>query len=1314
MPESPHTLPEWSRSRPPPIPNISYVNSHQLSNGDDEAESSASGSLRSGGSSRGRHTGVESTFSQKGQSNRNITQGEELSNRNRPRRSGGFLLESLGRPYQPQRSSGLSSFGNVSQEKEPAKHDRIKVSKQRPGRYKHQATSHGSSPLASHVANSTEDSASAQSADKTYVNSRRSMVSTESQTATEMSQDDAPVGHQHQVPPAAGYDTDPAQIVNMALTLSEGRRRNFSGARLVSGSSANHRVLSFGQPSPRLSDRLVSGNFGQNVNTRKASLQNNIRAPAQAMRHERKSSNFSAFQSYEDEPKTIFQEATDSENLLYDVSPATFARVEQAKKYFELLYEYRRLLPHLPPLRRPQNLNGPSRIDHQQPGNGRQYNPLQYARNRKIRFREKSPIQSEEEGWHDVEKVRTWVDAVIASHTEPRDDPDECIRLPPLQDKPPNLTEKDQESATDSPASSIKQRLEHTTSKPRRPRQDWVTFPGDFVADAFWLEQGLNKTKIEDHQGNKIYPSEVSIKFSDWRRRTPAQAEELPLSDAGALNSHPPENTIPELPSFRNSSRERTKRSHDSRRRSLRNSVVHSRHLEKRKRLNEKDRERHVSASGSSSDSEASNHRGRSKVSRHQKYELPSPLRRKLDRRAADTSEGDLSMKGSPHSNRTGASKEASPALIEDRRGSKPSNKGIFGLLYTKDEDARRSLSLHRRSDSKSSTKSPKKDDRNARSSFEETSTGPNSPTVDHFPSIAINLSPPASRSPSPRKKPLQERMNPFRADRDASKKRHGVETSDFAKNISSENSSRQPSGEEKPPASEYQSSRGTSPFDRRSSLPEGPPKPTDVRGIQTSIGKQNQKSSLLQDPSSRFRGIFKGGRIAELVGSEVSRVGDFIWKRDVPQDPHSLSATPSVSTLSDTEDEWTATTPSPVGLHRYPTGSSLRTDRNGLSPTQTRDDRPQYHMNNLPSFTSPFQKDKEQQEKLKAEVPKALDGDPITRQVREARSRSRSSRFERLAPPRLDLSPTPSRRSGSERRDSYGFGKVLNLAGPREASNRMNDAFSNKPKLVGPPITGLAAFNASHSQSPTRGRSRPQLEPVRSSTSVRDFSLSSQSFHRTNSANTLEISYADISRIRALLLSSGVKAREIYRRGHEVRDPPPKFLLDIVADDSPSFSSPAKDPSSLPPLIRREEHVWASKRLISSLETRSHSFRTELQDFSLHCAPALHARLQGINDLVENELNPRVRQAADDAGALSQKMSTSSTLAIKQLNDAVDAAIRRRSKGRRWLRRVGYVVLEWAVLGLMWWAWLLVMIFKVVRGMVRGWVWFVRWLLWL
>lgn len=480
---------------------------------------------------------------------------------------------------------------------------------------------------------------------------------------------------------------------------------------------------------------------------------------------------------------------------------------------------------------------------------------------------------------------------------------------------------------------------------------------------------------------------------------------------------------------------------------------------------------------------------------------------------------------------------------------------------------------------------------------------------------------------------------------------------------------------------------------------------PTDLRRTESIITKSSSKPSSGNEPHSRFRGMFKGGRIAELVGNEVSRVGDFIWKREAPASSRVSSTEPSVaSDISDSEAEVPPTvvkdTPkSAAHLHRFPTTP----ESPSVSKKPSNNDMPKYFMSNLPTFTSPFKKDQESQAgKSPGSSPE--DG-PLSRHTPSQRGRTRDQRSDRLALPKIDVkpvSPVPSdetdlHRIGDDRRDSYGFGKALDLHRSRSAqdsSRRLNDALDRNVARGPPPPTGLAALDVTARRASSA--QRPNL-----SEATRDFSLSSQSIRRSEEVT---IRKRDIARARALLLSTGVKAREIVRRGNSVRDPPPPWLLN-------SCESP-DDP--VPRVYRKQEHLWAAKQLMRSLESTSNDFRDVLSSFSTSTAPTLHGRLQRLDDLISNTLTPRVRIAADAAGELGTRLTTSSTLAVKQLNDAIDIGMRRRRRRFRWLRRAGYVLLEWTLVGILWWVWLIVMIFKTVTGTVRGLIGVGRWLLWL
>ena len=115
-----------------------------------------------------------------------------------------------------------------------------------------------------------------------------------------------------------------------------------------------------------------------------------------------------------------------------------------------------------------------------------------------------------------------------------------------------------------------------------------------------------------------------------------------------------------------------------------------------------------------------------------------------------------------------------------------------------------------------------------------------------------------------------------------------------------------------------------------------------------------------------------------------------------------------------------------------------------------------------------------------------------------------------------------------------------------------------------------------------------------------------------------------------------------------------------------------------------------------------------------LRLSTSLFQDLKSLENLVNQSLTPRVRAAAIEAENLSTQLNTTSTLTIKQLSDALVQGIRKRNRRLRLARRVGFVLLEWAVVGVMWWVWLIVMTFKLIRSICRGAVTSVRWILWL
>lgn len=1086
---------------------------------------------------------------------------------------------------------------------------------------------------------------------------------------------------------SVGYDTDPAQIVNMALSLSEARRRQASERRYVSaGQHGRQRIVSSASAGPARQRQQPTGSVAQYLQAQRTpSMRSTSGHTPEISTDDRRSSQLGT----PDVP--IGDENSTMDDFDPEISEATKARVERARAFFELAYEHRRLLSHLPPIRRPGTEVHPNNPESQ----SKVYDPLQYIRNRKLRIWDKSIIDGEAEGWHDVERVREWVDAVVGGYTETRHDPAECVRLPPLGKGEDNVGSRDHSQHGSKERHN--QRHEAPVIRPRRPRSDWVTHPGDLIADCFWLEQGMNKLKILDRDNNTIYPPDTQFKFSGWRNRTPAHLPDglhqpsppTEPDDEEMENAHEPLHPVSELPTFRSAHKDVSRRESSRLKRSkIKSSIAAADDGGLTKGLKVFMEDSSSSGSGHSSGSESpAVERGRKRLRKRQKQQddvspgaMPPPQPPKKQQVPDPAAASDQSVPSSKQN-----SKRTSVDL---------GHTGLGRFLKRESHSknvtpANRSMTRAEHKRHESVNKFPGLDER-PRSSGEYDSTAPNSPTHPTWPSIAINLeSPPHSRSPSPAKKHIPSILKPLHRHH----KHDSVQEKDFGDH--SKRSSAAAPIEEEPSRTEdsREQSRGTSPMTRGQSPMTK--KDLHVPAIvaapeQPGISRVSTKSTAPSD-HSKIRGIFKGGRIAEIVGHEVSRVGDFIWKKEPPATNKRRNSDSSAKSGydSDTEGEpmngtVVKTPPGPVTRSRSSTLSSTKSAESPVVANKSppgSGTRPKLNNPNLPSFTSPFDRDREEQQKKQALLtPSTSESqDHIARQAAEHRSASKSPRLDRLAPPRLDTGS----RSGSPNRltpaNSNVPGLGLSLTRSQDASDKLNSAI-NDSRSGSPAILAM--------------RSRPS-----------GIDLSRISTHDLEESPY--VTWRDIQRAGAFILSSAVKAKEIGRRAETSREKPAYILAAIN-----SGKTPAKD---LGMVTRRQEHVLAAQGIMQTLSNRSGTLDKKLQHFTGTLAPQLHRQLQELEDLVDNKMTPRVRRSADDAGELNIKLSTSSTLAVKGVNEAIDAAVIRRRRGPvTWVRRAWYASIEYTVVGLLWLIWAVVSIVRVVLCLVTGTTKAVRWILWL
>lgn len=1013
-------------------------------------------------------------------------------------------------------------------------------------------------------------------------------------------------GAHHEETP--GLDRDSMQIVNLALNLNESRRRAAPGFPI---GAAGRRPISVSQPAARPVNTHTSLLRGESARFRNYSqLQSDyLSSPTQQVR-----------------PSSILDllpaSAVDNNRAL-EVSESTAARAERARRHFDLLHEYLRLLPLLPPLRS-STIGDRSKSSHvpaTASAKHRVYNPLQVIRNRRIRYREKGSFDADAEGWSDVGKVHEWVNSVEDKYNHETYDHFESISLPPFQHGHRSQSRalvEDDEMDIGSPPSSLRRASRTSSVKAPRPRMDWKFSPAELLADAAWLEDGANKAKIIDKNGNKLYPDARELVLLDTSAEVAADKRQLSVEKDRAEG---------ELSS-------RTSLSGSRRAIALEfKGVGRGRHKNKSHGHSQDLGRRSVSSSRKPSTWNKMRMRTGSVSSNSSAEKCPSVDQKRRTWGHSRKESDRISAKDAASSSDSRALRAKPPGGVVVNNKDK-SQQSQFPSISTKSSRIQRQAST--------SSAGSLEDRYNAKMSLEgRDSTAPSSPAhgvspanAGYFPSIAVNLSPPSSRSPSPAKKGLRHKIA-SRHERSRSKQgdRELKEIGDEAMDI--EDVSRQTTvslPEDSEPASKLEPSPlpdvVSSSYADEHGITEG-------RRFDGARGRKGQHL-----PESRLRGIFKGpGRIAELVGNEVSKVGDMILKKDTPPDTRRTSSATDLF-----EDEMRRES------DRGPSSRSFMPSLPTFASPSRHDDRTT--STDVPEWDSP---------RGRVSASKRHDDRNGTKRMMLGRSKT------------LDFHPTLP----------HARGRV------KHAIKDPSVPFS----LTRPPVTGLAQARASpgppaENRSPLSGASRTWSISDRSIQTLKDSGVPSK---------------AEIERTHALLLSSGVKAREITRRASSVRDPPPHWLQSALGPNA-----------STSRVARINEFDVAAQSLLRQFETTQYSFQQSMHHFTTTSSSPLRSQLKEMETLINQSLTPRVRAIADNAEDLCVQLNSTSTLAVKSLSDALDKGLRKRRRRLRWVRRTGFVILEWALVGMLWWVWLIVMAFKLVRGIFRGALSGARWILWL
>ncbi|PVH92917.1 hypothetical protein DM02DRAFT_575074 [Periconia macrospinosa] len=1018
-------------------------------------------------------------------------------------------------------------------------------------------------------------------------------------------------------PSTAHAAIDPNQIVHMALNLSESRRRNLASGQLL---IPQPRISSISGMDGSLHSQGTGGSLRQYLNDQRRASRNispgGTISPGRHMSTSLQRSGVLLIQGRQP-------------------SPALLARRDKALAFFELRVEYLRLLEFLPPLRPDATEPGNFIVTaNNVPGSphvhltrmpsgagkvyslGRPYNPLQFLRNRRLRARERKNLDHLPEEFANVDQVRDWVDRVEKESKTPQYRQTDGVILPSIRDGA---------ESQDAP------------SQHSRPQMVWMFTSEELLADAHWLERNDNKTIIEDRYGNKIFPSKEperqdflqarpSKEYSEKRRKSWVEGIAGAPADAGTGDE-----------SETTSERGRKRRLLPTFRAESPKPKGHSRMISKV----------HTGAHTDSSDSDSDTNKWRRPRKSHKVVENnrdtgPLELRMKelLEKEAQETQAEtktpliftpdtpDKWGREQPDQNHSVRNSLEVPGRAVD--GGRP------------DLDLGLKLPPTNRSHVHDATESIKE----SRSSFDNNNTAPDTPLHQkHFPFIDGNVSPSLSRAGSLKNKTKKSKLDLFRSD-ESSKHRHEhdhnheVEINGLEKRQNS-----RPVHDETDESNGIGAAIWAAPGAVKNLL--GHRKNDSVSSLQSPTKESRKESKEPKEPHSAVSRFLKG------VKHEGSKVQEFIFRKDRPLGEYDTDSTSEDNTAPDTDTDddapkWRAD------------------DATSNLPSKTNN---HYHLE-LPSFRS-SQKNHVEEDEDYSDL-----SDHVTRQARE-RATSRSSRFDRLAPPRMDLSRISSK--DSQRSDQDRINRIL--------------AHPGGVGRGGLPVTALANSDEK------RTSSRPTLE------GKRHWSITDENgdvIHR--SKMTTVVTAAEIARVRALFLCSGVKAREIVRRISEVRSDPPAYLKRAAETAN----------AHLYAVPRKEEHVLASRLLLNDFENSTSSLYTSASTFRDSTVKELSSLISTLTTQIESDLFPRVRNSGDEAVTITSDVNSTAPLTVKQVTDEIDRMLRMRRRRMRWVRRVGWTMVEWMLLSFMWFAWLTVTVFGAF-GRVFGFFWnIVRWLLWI
>lgn len=1134
-------------------PNVLDVGFSSIANGRNAESSSMAESRSSGKRSTGswrrsrQQEATEDPVTPDDKSKRHEEDGNSPSHLGtRSRRSGGFLLDSAFANVSPKASQDTRGSG-----KRKAQNGQLQVDKRRqgPSRVSGESSRRGS-PLAREVA---------------WVDGGSELRETPRATSME-----------------------PAQLVQMALNLSESRKRNISNTLQVPLSSSK-RVISM--------PISTYGTIRTSSATRKRPSQ-----VGDAVARDSSRSNTSQ------EIEVVSH--VEPDNVMYTFSPATLARAEKARKYFELANEHRRLLEHLPPL--VPDANAPGNFTYESrnlPGSpfpeirrvtsgaderhalGRQYNPIQALRNRRVRLREKRPFPASLESWANPDDVAKWVDDVEKATQVPyyRATADEA-------QVPRYIGDDGEESIRLQHQSSSHRRTDTVGTVITRPENSWTIEPTELLADTYWTEKVDNKAYIENRHGYPIFGQPEPKKLS-----TPKISVEMHRGreEQSALGISEQDFEEPARPARR-------------KRLLLPLTTRPDDHRKRHRRL--------ISRSSSTS-SESGTDDGRRSQDGDENI---GPLEKHMQELIAKDEKGELSSPDVTSPTEHWDLKARPRPSIDQVR------KEAFG------REGRGSLEVPRDLHKRSRSADGRVNSVDGKTPSTEQEVEPTS-TKSHRATSSIDLA--RTLTMESRRSLETERSQTFKFPSfSRNTERSNTDEVDFAAATASTLSPIM-SGDQWRPRTSLEAQR---PRDAR--------RHKTNESINGSLHRLDTSSSTtgtftsIREPGSTVGRLFKGGRdrIGTLVRGERFRNKDRL-DTGTPLDQYRAA-----SDVSDLED---AEGPNGYLVRR---GTDSPANDSDVSPRGSLEKARSKQKYQLPAFTS-----SSRARRMVPGTPISADTNPFDTRKTTPNDTTKNSR---LIPPRINI-PTDNT--------------------PNDAPMATTIRFD----------TGRKSYGQLGIDTPTPNSISTSRSPGRRHWSIYD---QVQPLPLSN-----KVTARDVARVRALLLCSGIKARELYRRGNLPISPPSPALL--LAASTTSRSPPT-------PLLKDEALTIASM-LSNHLSEALTNHESLLANFQTQTTRNLASTLDELRQTVSDRLAPAVHEAADAADAFTVELTTQQPQQTKRVDEAVDTLVRRRRRHFRLARQAGFKLLEWVVLSIMWGIWFTVVIINIIRktfvGVGKG----IRWL---